>query len=124
MVEVILVEESVSESALACIAIALRRPGTRVAEARSLQDARGILERHAGAPPLLVLGWHSLQLGLEPFAATVVALASEVGAPQRERALGAGVRAIYDRPLDWREYARVVDNILAEWMPGPATQNA
>jgi hypothetical protein len=124
MVEVILVEESFSESALACIAIALRRPGTRVAEARSVRHARAILERQAGVPPLVILGWRSLQLGLKPFAATVVGLASDVGAPQRECALRAGVRAIYDRPLDWREYARVVENILAQWMPAPATQNA
>jgi hypothetical protein len=124
MVEVILVEESFSESALACIAIALRRPGTRVAEARSLRDARDILERQAEAPPLVILGWRSLQLGLKPFAATVVGLANDVGEAQRQRALRSGVRAIYGRPLDWRDYACVVENILAQWMPAPATQNA
>jgi hypothetical protein len=34
------------------------------------------------------------------------------------------VRAIYDRPLDWREYAGVLENILAQWLPVPATQDA
>jgi DNA-binding response OmpR family regulator len=124
MVDVILVEESLSESALACIAIALRRPGTRVAEARSLQQAHDIVQRQADTPPLVILGWRALQLCLKPFAGTVVGLASDVGEAQRERALRAGVRAIYDRPADWREYARVVENILAQWTPAPQAQDA
>lgn len=124
MVEVVLVEESLSEFALACIAIALRRPGTRVAEARSLQQAHDIVQRQTGAPPLVILGWRSLQLCLKPLAATVVGLASDVGEAQPERALHAGVRAIYERPLDWREYARVVENILAQWTPEPEAQDA
>jgi hypothetical protein len=52
MVQVILVEESPSESA---------------------QD---IVQRQAGAPPLVILGWRALQHCATPLAAAVVGLAS------------------------------------------------
>src|SRR5687767_920856 len=107
MVDVILVEESLSESALACIAIALRRPGTRVAEARNLGDAKGLLQRSSSASVLVILDWRALRNGLDAFfqaagdRATVVGLAAHLGESARQRALHAGVRAIYDKPADW-----------------------
>jgi hypothetical protein len=121
MVEVILVEASLSESALACIAIALRRPGTRVAETRSLEQAADLVEKQGRAPALVILGWDALQRSLNAFVdsvggnAAVVGLASDVGRASRERALRAGVRAIYERPADWKEYAAALAGLLDEW---------
>src|SRR5688572_26645288 len=104
MVDVILVEESLSESALACIAIALRRPSTRGAEARNLDEAKKLMERLPAGRTLVILDWRALRNGLEPFftvaagGATVIGLAADLGEPGRERALRAGVKAIYEKP--------------------------
>jgi DNA-binding response OmpR family regulator len=126
MVEVILVEESLTESALACIAIALRRPGTRVAEASNLYHAKDILQRQSGGSVLVILNWRALRNGLEDFfeaaagRATVIGLAAELDERGRARALHAGVRAIYDKPADWKEYVSAVETILGEWLAAPA----
>jgi DNA-binding response OmpR family regulator len=122
MVDVILVEESLSESALACIAIALRRPSARVAEARNLSEAKRIVEGLPGGKALVILGWRALRNGLDAFLAaaagraTVIGLAADLGEPGKERALRAGVRAIYEKPADWREYVAAVEAILGDWL--------
>jgi hypothetical protein len=118
--DVVLVEESVSESALACIAIALRRPGTRVAEARSLKEATSFVQTDSPGPLLVILGSHALQQPLAPFIAAigeraaVVALANGVSQAGRERALRAGLRAIYERPQEWRPFCDVLEKVLDE----------
>jgi hypothetical protein len=125
MVDVILVEESLSESALACIAIALRRPGTRVAEARNLKEAKTILEGQSGSNVLVILGWRALRNGLEAFfevaigRAKVIGLAAAIGENGRRRALHAGVQAIYDKPAEWDSYVNAVETILGEGWPRP-----
>jgi hypothetical protein len=122
MVDVILVEESLSESALACIAIALRRPSTRVAEARNLGEAKKMMERLPAGSTLVILDGRALRNGLDPFLtaaagrATVIGLAADLGEPGRERALRAGVKAIYEKPAEWQQYVGTVEAILGEWL--------
>lgn len=122
MVDVILVEESLTESALACIAIALRKPSIRVAQARHLEDAKAILERNAARPVLVILGWRALRNGLDKFfaaaqgRATVIGVAADVGQAGRERALRLGVQAIYDKPVQWGQYVSVMEQALGEWL--------
>ena len=126
MVDVILVEESLSESALACIAIALRRPRLRVAEARNLGEAKNILTREPHGRVLVILGWQALRNGLDAFfaaagaGATVIGLAAELGEAGRERALRAGVQAVYEKPADWNAYVGAMEGILSDWLRPPA----
>jgi len=125
MVDVILVEDTLSESALAYIAIALRRPGTRVAEVSSLEQARGLVERNGRKRPIVILGRRALCLGITEFmqavgeGAAVVGLATEVRQECRSRALRAGVHALYERPFDWKQYAALVATILDQWTASP-----
>ena len=126
MVDVLLVEESLSESALACIAIALRRPHARVAEARNLSEAKAFLDRAPGGRVLVILGWGALRNGLEGFFAavrervTVIGIAADVGEAARERALRLGVQAIYEKSSVWSEYVGAMESILGQWLTLPA----
>ena len=120
MVDIILVEEDLTESALACIAIALRRPGTKVLEARSLGEARRLLA--AGSPALVVLGWTALRNGLEAFfealhgRANVVGLAANLGKDGLERAARLGVKRVYHKPVEWKAYVGVVERLMVDWL--------
>ena len=125
MVDVILVEESLTESALACIAIALRRPATRVAEARNVAEARRLLERQSGGKVLVILCPEALRGGLDALLGaaasrgTVVGFAADLGESARQRAMRAGVQAIYEKPAEWKEYVCTVDSILSRWLVAP-----
>ena len=118
MAEVILVEDTITDSALAYIAIALRRPGTRVAEATSLEHAAQLLRRNGEKPAVVILGWRALQQGVQAFIRTVgagtavVGIAKDVGEECRGRALRAGVRAVYERPIDWKDYATLIASVV------------
>ena len=120
MVEVILVEDSLSQRALACIAIALRRPGTQVAEVCTLPHAAALIRTHPGKPSLVILGWRALQHELRPFMnalgkqTRVVGLASNVGRAARKRALCAGLHGIYEPPAEWGEYAALLKDIVED----------
>ena len=100
--------------------------GTRVAEARNLREAKDILERQSGPSVVVILGWRALRNGLEAFfqeaagRASVIGLAADIGESGRRRALDAGVQAIYDLPLEWKEYVNAEEMILGEWLPAPA----
>jgi hypothetical protein len=129
MVEIIIVEESRSEAALACIAIALRRPGTRVAEVRTLGEA-ATLVRKPGAPRYLVIvGWHALQRPLGRCLSTlgegaaIVGLASNLG-EAAQRAVRAGIRRIYEKPVEWDRYLQTMQGILDDWMLPPTRTGA
>jgi DNA-binding response OmpR family regulator len=126
MAEIILVEDQLTESALTCVAIALRRPGTQVAEVRDLRGAKALIQADPAGAPLVILGWRALRNGLEPFFnaigghATVVGFADEIGASARARALQAGVRRIYHKPAEWNAFAAAVEGMLADWSTFPA----
>lgn len=121
MLEIIVVEESLAESALACIAIALRRPGTRVAEVRTLGEAARMAKKPDAPAYLIIVGWHALQQPLHHCLqalgerVAIVGLASNLG-EATQRALRAGVRRIYDKPVEWDRYIDTVERILQEWM--------
>jgi len=119
MVEsILLIEDSSSESGLACIAIALRRPGARVHEAPGLQEALAFLERDASAR-LVILGWRALKEAPAQLAKSglpIVGFAASLSEADKRRALECGVRAIYDRPNDWRAYCNALEALLDEWL--------
>jgi DNA-binding response OmpR family regulator len=118
MVEVVLVEDSSNESGLGCIAIALRRPGTRVHEARDLHEALALLES-GSRPRLAILGWRALKEASAQLAKSglpIVGFAARVTEADKRRALECGVRAIYDRPNDWRAYCDALEALLEEWL--------
>jgi DNA-binding response OmpR family regulator len=118
MPDVLLVEDSSSESGLACIAIALRRPGIRVHEARNLQEAMPFLESDA-SPRIAILGWRALKEASTRLAHSklpIIGFAANLTEADRRRALECGVRAIYDRPADWRPYCDALEGLLEEWL--------
>jgi CheY-like chemotaxis protein len=118
MPDIMLVEDSSSELRLACIAIALRRPGIRVHEARDLEEALDLLESNA-KPRLAILGWRALKevpARLANSGLPVVGFAASVTEADRRRALESGVRAIYERPDDWRSYCNAIEALLDEWL--------
>jgi hypothetical protein len=118
MPDILLIEDSPSESGLACIAIALRRPDTRVHEARDLQEALAFLEGNP-RPRVVILGWQALKqatarLVKRNFA--FIGFAANLTEADKRRALECGVRAIYDRPTDWRPYCDALEGLLDEWL--------
>ena len=119
MAEVLLVEDSPSDANLAGIAIALRRPGIRVQEARHLIDALRILASPT-PPQLTILGWRALTDAPAKLATedrVIVGFASNVSETERRRALEAGVRAIYARPQEWGPYCDSLERLLNDWLP-------
>ena len=118
MADVLLVEDTPSDASLAVIAIALRHPRTRVYEVRDVKAALHLIA--AGHKPrLVVLGWRALKevpakLGRAecPF----VGFASDLTEADRRRALEAGVKAIYERPQEWRRFCDALEALLDEWL--------
>lgn len=111
MPDVLLVEDTPSDASLAGIAIALRHPRVRVHDAPGLVDALRFLEAH-DKPVVVILGWRALKEVSAPLRGTFVGFASDVGELNRERALAAGVLAIYDRPVQWREFCDALEKLL------------
>ena len=118
MVSVVLVEADRTESAFACIAIALRRPRTKVVEVRSLGEAKARLV--GDAPRLVILGWTALHDRLESFfkgvppCTAVVGLAANVSRDGLDRALRAGVKKVYGKPTEWRAYVNTIESIFRD----------
>jgi CheY-like chemotaxis protein len=46
-----------------------------------------------------------------------VAIVPQLSEEERERALAAGVRAVYERPASWQRYTALVGRMLAECLP-------
>jgi CheY-like chemotaxis protein len=116
---VLVIDENQHESTLAASAIALRHPGIQVKAVQSVGAALRYL-RDAAAPRLVILGRKALDeaatlLNAVP-AVPIVGLAAELHAAARERAIAAGVQAIYERPAGWPEYRDVVTGILKDWL--------
>jgi CheY-like chemotaxis protein len=116
---VLVIDENQHESTLAASAIALRHPGIQVKAVQSVGAALRYLQ-DAAAPRLVILGRKALDeaatlLNAVP-AVPIVGLAAELHAAARDRAIAAGVQAIYDRPPSWPEYRDVVTEILRDWL--------
>ena len=125
MFEIILIDDA-AETALASSAIALRRPYARVAKMLEVEQAAAHLRSTDGSQPpetrLILLGPGALRRVHDGKLAAVasqdgtrlllVGLASGLTPVERERALAAGVHAIYERPAGWPEYSALVHRIL------------
>jgi CheY-like chemotaxis protein len=114
--DMLVVEDNRTECGLACMAIALRRPGTRLRESRDVADALAIVAQER--PRLALLGWSALRDRPERLAKDliVVGFAARLSDADKGRALAAGVRAVYDRPSEWELYCDTVETILNEWL--------
>ena len=113
MLDVLLIEANPTDAALAGIAIALRKPRVRVSEARNLSDA-------LPKSRLAILGYEALKQAsgrLNGASPVVIGFAPQLSAGERQRALDAGVRAIYDRPVEWRPFCDALEKMLDEWLP-------
>lgn len=113
MLDVLLVEANPTDAALAGIAIALRKPRARVSEARSLNGA-------LPTSRVAILGYEALKQAagrLEGIPSVVIGFAPGLTEAERQRALDAGVRAIYERPVEWRPFCDALERMLDEWLP-------
>jgi len=50
-----------------------------------------------------------------------IAIVPEITDEERDRALAAGVRAVYERPPTWQGYTALIALVLAEWLPEDPT---
>jgi hypothetical protein len=118
MADVVLVEDTPGDAALAGIAIALRRPRTRVRDARSLEEALRLLA-DGGEPGIAILGFRALkEAAVRPngMGRAVIGFAANLTEAERRRALESGVRAIYDRPKEWRPFCDALEKLLEDWL--------
>jgi hypothetical protein len=123
---VLVIDESQHESTLAASVIALRHPGLEVRAVQNVAAALRYLQ-DAAAPGLVILGRKALDeadklltglRGREEV--SIVGLAPALNAGARQRALAAGVCAVYDRPPGWAEYRDVVTAMLEDWLKSRA----
>jgi DNA-binding NtrC family response regulator len=116
---VLVIDESQHEATLAASAIALRHPGLEVKAVQNIGAALRYLQ-DAAAPRLVILGRKALDeaatLVNAIHAVPIVGLAGELSVATRQRAMAAGVQAIYQRPAGWTEYRDVVTGILKDWL--------
>ena len=113
MLDVLLVEANPTDAALAGIAIALRRPRARVSEARNLSDA-------LPTSRVAILGYEALKQApgkLGGCTSVVIGFAPRLSDAERQRALDSGVRAVYERPLEWRAFCDALEKMLDDWLP-------
>lgn len=123
---VLLIENSQAESALACAALALR-PETAVLTVSDVPAAIDLLQKGEGASEvgIAILGRDAIggsagklieALSRAGRAIPVIGVAAGLRESDRRRALAAGVRAVYDRPRDWKSYSGFMQNLLTEWL--------
>jgi len=123
---VLLIENSRAESTLACAALALR-PEIAVLTVSDVPAAIDLLQKGGGVSEvgIAILGRDAIgrpagklveALSRAGRAVPVIGIAAGLRESDRKRALAAGVRAVYDRPRDWKSYAGVMQSLLAEWL--------
>jgi hypothetical protein len=119
VLDVLLVEDSQTDASLSGIAIALRNPRARVGDARNLEHALDILGTR-NAPRVAVLGYQALKQAAGKLNGTqtvVIGFAPALSDAERQRALECGVRAIYERPAEWRPFCDALEKMLDDWLP-------
>lgn len=99
---VLLIEDSPTEATLARAAFLLS--GVHVAQSSE-------------APGLVVLGKSALTSYRGELKAPVIAIVPNVSREEKQEALAAGVRAVYERPKTWEGYAQLVARVVDEWLP-------
>jgi hypothetical protein len=109
MAGVILVEDSPYESALAYLALTRTTPS--VIQAPDLRTAA----RMASGARLAILGPSAIvrisHRQLRALGIPAVAIGVRFSAAEQQRALAAGVRAVYARPRVWRDYLALLEQI-------------
>jgi hypothetical protein len=119
MFDVLLVEDNSTDASLSGIAIALRKPRARVGDARNVKHALGMLGAR-NAPRVAILGYQALQQAAGKLNGTqtvVIGFAPALSDAERQRALDYGVRAIYERPVEWRPFCDALEKMLDDWLP-------
>jgi len=110
MAGVILVEESPYESALAYLA--LTRTTHSVIHAKDLRAAARLARR----AKLAILGPRAMSRAssrqVRALGIPAVGIGVRLSDADRRRAFNAGVRAVYDRPHDWKAYLALLAGLL------------
>ncbi len=123
---VLLIENSQAESTLACAALALH-PEIAVLAVSDVPAAIDLLQKGGSASEvgIAILGRDAIgssagklieALSRAGRAIPVIGIAAGLRESDRRRALAAGVRAVYDRPRDWKSYSAFMQSLLAEWL--------
>lgn len=107
---VLLVEDSPYESALAYLALTRTTPS--VLHARDLRSAA----RLAPAAQLAILGPRAMSRvsdrQVRALGIPAVGIGVRLSNADRRRAFSAGVRAVYDRPRDWKAYLALLSRLV------------
>ena len=115
---VILIEDSPAEVALASAALALHSPRTRVLRALDLGGAIEILHREPAV--LAILGRRALMRSpkklIRALPAPAIGVAAGLPETARRKVLAAGVRAVYERPMQWKQYSELMGGLLKQWL--------
>jgi CheY-like chemotaxis protein len=123
---VLLIENNQAESTLACAALALR-PEIAVLAVRDVPAAIDLLQRRGRESEvgIAILGRDAIggsagklvealsRIGRD---IPVIGVAAGLRESNRKRAMAAGVRAVYDRPRDWKTYSKFMCNLVAGWL--------
>jgi len=121
--DVLIIDGSSHEAALAASAIMLHEPSLRVQIAETAQAALRALE--AGPHPrLVILGRDALAHAAEfgtllrnrRFAALRLIVLAPIDAQVSPDSNRAGVHAIYERPEGWPQYRDLMAGIIARWL--------
>ena len=106
---VLLVEDSPYESALAYLALSRMTPS--VIQAPNLRTAA----RLARDARLAILGARAIarisQRQVRALGIPAVGIGARLSEAEQQRALAAGVRAVYARPRTWRDYLALLEKI-------------
>ena len=117
-----MIEDNASEAALISAALALQ-PEVQVIGAPSLPEALERLQAPSAKVALAIVGRKALndstgelvgRLGAK--CVPVVAIAADVSAAVRQRALDVGVREIHERPSEWRPYAELIESLVGRFI--------
>jgi len=115
----VLVIDDEHEASLVASAIALHAPRLVVRTVLDWHAALAYLAEGKPSARLIIAGARAIANAENalPFLRDeirAVGLAPDISAAVRERAVAAGIRAIYDRPTNWEKYAETVRVILRD----------
>jgi DNA-binding NtrC family response regulator len=109
------------EATVMCVALAKRRD-VRVIEAPNPRHAIKLLEKQDGAPTVAISGTaalaknaHGLVKILEARRIPLVVIAGGLSEKAKQRALGAGVKEIHERPRDWHTFSKLIDAVISRF---------
>jgi len=113
--EVILVEDSPYEPALAYLA--LTRETSSVVQVPDLRTAARLA--YGGGKGLAILGQRAIKRAsnrqLRALGIPAVGIGANLSEADDRRARAAGLSAVYRRPREWQAYLALLGQVLAEW---------